>query len=61
MAVSKKGKKKMNKDVLVSTPPAELSQMISNGEIDMVDVIQVYFPKASRKQLTSTVGVNARS
>lgn len=55
MGGSKKARKKVDKEVLTSTPPAELNEMISNGEIDMVDVIQVYFPKASRKELTSAV------
>ena len=53
-----KKKRNIKKEKLKNASPKELHQMVQNGDIDMVDVVQLHFPRMSRKELEKKVVIN---
>ncbi|MCK4261021.1 MAG: hypothetical protein KAX49_18745 [Halanaerobiales bacterium] len=44
---------RVNVSYLKKASPGELYEMVQKGTIDMVDVVQRYYPRMSRKELVS--------
>ena len=53
-----KKRRNIKKEKLKNASPRELHQMVQNGDIDMVDVLQLQFPRMSRKDLEEKVVIN---